>query len=96
MMRVAVPVAGQGVAGDSFHPLHLLHGQMHYDMPNQIVIFTDTWFSPNELALPGVVVLDGTSMETATSVKPEEKPKAPVAPGPTKAATRGGKSGRTP
>lgn len=70
-MRVAVPMVGAGVIGDPQRPEHILHGQMHYDLANRTVVFTDSSFTEEELALPGVVVLDGT-MDLRTSLKPEE------------------------
>lgn len=68
-MKVSVPMAGEGVAGDPYRPSIVLHGKMHLDPQARVVTYTDTSFTDAELAQPGVTVIEG-----APEAEPEPTP----------------------
>ena len=73
-MKVAVRIVGEGRLGDPSRPEHVLHGQMHYDPPHNRVVYTDETFTEEELALPGVVLLEAQgAVETAPTEPVKQK-----------------------
>lgn len=80
-MKVQVPMVGQGVAGSPYQPKYVLHGQMHIAPTTGVVIFTDDSFTEEELALEGVVILEGAPpvvTEEVTEEKEDEEKPEPV------------------